>query len=289
MIRFGIEADRHEVMALWEESFGDTQEEIAEFFRCLAGEVRVLVWEEGGRILGQLCLLPVRLWSYGKAEKAEYIYAVATKAKARGRGICTRLLSAAASLLKEEGSCGVLVPEDGGLAKFYVRRGFSLCFCERIWEVEGSDEKKPGSRGTAWEKNRRRQPVLKPMPVSAYIKCRRDAFAGAAGVEPSGGMLEYAVSSFVREGGICASLLYEEKIYGVLCRMESGRKSAPKENALLIQEMTAKSREEAICMAQALLGHFDCKRALLRRSYYTCGLHLPAEMEKEGCFNLVLN
>ena len=38
MIRFGIEADRQEIMELWGESFGDAQEEIAEIFRCLAGE-----------------------------------------------------------------------------------------------------------------------------------------------------------------------------------------------------------------------------------------------------------
>lgn len=52
MIRFGIEADRQEIMELWGESFGDAQEEIAEIFRCLAGEVRVLVWEESGKIWG---------------------------------------------------------------------------------------------------------------------------------------------------------------------------------------------------------------------------------------------
>ena len=125
MIRFGIEADRQEIMELWGESFGDAQEEIAEIFRCLAGEVRVLVWEESGKIWGQLCLIPVRLWSYGQAVKAEYIYAVATKDTARGRGVCTGLLNAAATLLKEEGSCGVLVPGDRGQAKYYEKRGFS--------------------------------------------------------------------------------------------------------------------------------------------------------------------
>lgn len=289
MIRFGTETDRQEIMELWGESFGDAQEEIAEFFRCLGGEVRVLVWEESGKIRGQLCLLPVRLWSYGQAVKAEYIYAVTTKDTARGRGVCTGLLNAAATLLKEEGSCGVLVPEDSGLAKFYERRGFSPCFRKKIWEVEASAEKRQDSRGRVREGSLRERCVLEPVSVSSYIKCRRDAFAGAAGVEPSGGMLEYAVSSFVREGGVCAKLLYGENIYGVLYRRESGTKSAPEENMLLIQEITAKGREAAVCAAQALLWHFGCRRALLRRSYDVCGLYLPAETEKDGCFNLVLN
>lgn len=289
MIRFGTEADRQEIMALWEECFGDAQAEITEFFRCLAGEVRVLVWEETGRILGQLCLLPVRLWSYGKAAKAEYIYAVATKAKARGRGICTGLLSAAACLLKEEGSCGVLVPADSGLAKFYEKRGFSPCFYEKIWEVEISDEKETCRRGNAWQRGAGGRYVPEPMSVFAYIQCRRNAFYGAAGVEPSDAMLEYAVSSFVREGGICTGLLCEEKVCGVLCRMERGAKSTHRENTLLIQEITVKGKEEAICAAQALLKHFDCRRALLRRSYDAFGLYLPAALEKDGCFNLVLN
>lgn len=289
MIRFGKTADRHEIMDIWEESFGDAQEEIAEFFHCLAEEVRVLVWEEEGRLSGQLCLLPVKLWSYGKAAKAEYIYAVATRKEARGRGICTGLLDAAAGLLKQEGSCAVLVPADGALAGFYERRGFSHCFREELWEIKASGEKEQDSIGKECQRNRGQKPVPKPMTASAYIKCRREAFAETAGIEPSGAMLEYALSSFSREGGVCAELQYGEKTCGVLFRVESGTKAVPEEKALLIQEITLQDREEAMGAAQMLLHHFGFRRAVLRRSYHTCGLYLPPWLEENGCFNLVLD
>lgn len=72
------------------------------------------------------------------------------------------------------------------------------------------------------------------MTASAYIKCRREAFAKAAGVEPSGAMLEYALSSFLREGGICAELRYGEKTCGVLFRVESGTKAASAQDAKMV-------------------------------------------------------
>lgn len=289
MIRFGKTADGHEIMDIWEESFGDAQEEIAEFFRCLTGEVRVLVWEEEGRLSGQLCLLPVRLWSHGKAAKAEYIYAVAVRKEARGRGIGTGLLEAAADLSKKEGSCAVLVPADKALTGFYERRGFSHCFREELWEVAVSGEEKQDNIGKERRRGPKRQPVPEPMTASAYIKCRREAFAKAAGVEPSGAMLEYALSSFLREGGVCAELRYGEKTCGVLFRVESGTKAAPEEKALLIQEITLQDRAEAMGAAQMLLRHFGFGRAVLRRSYDTCGLYLPPWLEERGCFNLALD
>lgn len=289
MIRFGKTADIHEIMGIWEESFGDAQKEIAEFFRCLAGEVRVLVWEEEGRLSGQLCLLPVRLWSHGKAAKAEYIYAVAVRKEARGRGIGTGLLEAATDLSKKEGSCVVLVPADKALAGFYEKRGFSHCFREELWEIKALGGKKQDSIGKERQRNRGQKPVLGFMTASSYIKCRREAFAKTAGIEPSGAMLEYALSSFMREGGVCAELRYGEKTCGVLFRVESGTKAAPKEKALLIQEITLQDRAEAMGAAQMLLRHFGFRRAVLRRSYHTCGLHLPPWLEENGCFNLVLD
>lgn len=289
MIRFGKAADMPEIMDIWRESFGDAQEEIAEFFRCLAGEVRLLVWEEAGRVLGQLCLLPVRLWSHQKAAKAEYIYAAATKGEARGRGICTALLGAAASLLKEEGSCGVLVPADGKLAMFYAERGFCLCFGEEIWEIEAFGKKNTDGGGKVSERSGRRKSVLKPVSVSAYIKYRSGAFAEVAGIEPSGAMQRYAVSSFVREGGICAELTYGEQVCGVLCRPEHAEKEAQGEVTLRIQEITVRDGAEALRAVQALLSHFDCRHAVLRRSYKTCGIYLPEGMEENGSFNLVLD
>lgn len=286
MIRFGSRADMPEIMEIWKESFGDTREEIAEFFRCLAGCVRVLLYEgedreENGMILGQLCLIPVKLRYHGKEIRAEYIYAVATKTKARGRGVCTGLLNAAVSLIREEGSCAVLVPADDALAVFYEKRGFRSCFHEQIMQITAFAQEPQ----TAEASDTVSPPVFVPVTAAAYIEQRRAAFARADCIEEPDAMVNYAVSAFMREDGICVRLTYGRKTCGVLCRIEKQQE----ENSLFIQEITITDKEEAIRAVQALLPCLDCAHAVLRRSYNTYGMYLPAEMTQNGFFNLVLD
>ncbi len=60
---------------------------------------------------------------------ARYIYAVATKASHRGRGISTKMLEAAHKHMRQAGlKLSVLVPASGPLYNFYGKRGFEAAF-----------------------------------------------------------------------------------------------------------------------------------------------------------------
>ena len=113
------------LMEIWREAFPeDGPEEIGDFFalgfapeRSLAlylenRPASVLYWFDG---------------TWGRGCFA-YLYAVATKEAARGRGYSSRLIEAVFERLKQEGYDGVLlVPAEPGLFDFYGRLGFAPC------------------------------------------------------------------------------------------------------------------------------------------------------------------
>lgn len=278
MLQFANYEDMPEVIAIWQECFGDTAEEIKDFFAAFGEMARVCLWKEEGRIMGQLVLLPVCLHFSFKEERrsspAEYLYAVATKRCFQNRGVCTSLLRAVLQFLQGEKRSAVLVPADAALASFYESRGFKGCFAEEsvcVEAVGGHD----GGISTG---------KLIKTDISLYEKLRRNAFSDSAYVEIPRAMLSYAISLCKKEGGFCTRLLCPKGEYGVLYRPLS----ASEGQELYIQEITAKSSEDAIAAIRCLLAVTGAKKAFLRRSYAGCGIFLPDGMPENGYFNLVL-
>ena len=73
MMRMAKERDMADVFKNWEIGFGDTKAEIQAFFDAFSDQVRVCVWEENGKVVGQLCLLPATL-VHDTQEEIQYIY-----------------------------------------------------------------------------------------------------------------------------------------------------------------------------------------------------------------------
>lgn len=110
--------------ALWKEAFGDTDDFLDAFFdigfsprrcRCIANDDTVaaaLYWFE------VTC----------EGRRLAYLYAVATAASQRGRGLFTALLADTKKLLSEDGFDGILlVPETEALGRMYEKFGFCAC------------------------------------------------------------------------------------------------------------------------------------------------------------------
>lgn len=120
MIRAYEKQDYDAVVALWQEAFGDTKEDIANCMQHFSPYLTLYV--ENNALLGMFMRLPVE--SDGK--KGDYIYAVATAKHARGRGIATKLLETAkASVSNGERDFLVLVPAKPSLFEFYEKRGYT--------------------------------------------------------------------------------------------------------------------------------------------------------------------
>lgn len=129
MIRNPSDADLPQLQALWQEAFGDSEEDTAHYFKHRHQHENMLVFLSGNEVAAMLSLLPVKLVTPEKTEKARYIFAVATKKNHRGQGISTKLLEAAHQSIKSEGGvAGILVPAESSLFAFYEKRGYQTTF-----------------------------------------------------------------------------------------------------------------------------------------------------------------
>ena len=120
MIRAFEEKDYGAVVSLWQEAFGDTEDDIAacmrHFAQCLT------LYTVGDALLGMYMRKPL----YAGDKKVEYINAVATAKAAQGRGIATKLLDVAKADV-DSGKIDflALVPAKPSLFDFYEKRGFT--------------------------------------------------------------------------------------------------------------------------------------------------------------------
>lgn len=276
-----------EIISIWQESFGDTKEEIVEFLNAFSARMRVFVWKEQKQVAGQLCLLPVTLSCKKQKEAkagvfpAEYIYAVATAAGLRGRGIGTALLGAASDMLRAEGKAGILVPADEALAVFYKERGFRNCF-----RGETLTERLAVSEGRAANACRVR---MQEMDAGGYLRLRKKAFEGKSGATLQEDFIAYAIRGYERTGVSCVRIDTANSSYGVLYRLNG----TDADTEVSVMEITAKSKKEAAAVLRLLLQGLGRKSGSLRYSSNTCCINLPEDIRrrfwKEGSFNLVLD
>ncbi len=110
-----------ELQALWQEAFGDSLDFIDTFFATAYSPDRCRCITEEGRVLAAAYWLDC---SYCGGKLA-YIYAVATKKEARGRGLCHRLMASIQETLAARDYAGaVLVPGQPGLSALYASMGY---------------------------------------------------------------------------------------------------------------------------------------------------------------------
>lgn len=110
-----------ELRSLWQEAFGDSPEFIDTFFATAYSPDRCGCITEDGRVLAAAYWLDCGY----HGGKLAYLYAVATKKEARGRGLCHRLMASIQETLAARGYAGaVLVPGEPGLSGLYGSMGY---------------------------------------------------------------------------------------------------------------------------------------------------------------------
>lgn len=120
--------------ALWKEAFGDGDAFLDLFFQQAFSSCRCLCAMEGEAVSGMVHWLDCTM----AGETYAYLYAVAVRQDRRGRGICSRLLTAARERLALDGYAGALLyPQDGGLREMYRRAGYADAtrYCESVFSA----------------------------------------------------------------------------------------------------------------------------------------------------------
>lgn len=122
---------------LWKEAFSDTDAFLDAFFETAFSPRRCRCITAGGEVLAAL------YWFEGTCEdqRFAYLYAVATAASHRGRGLFSALLADTRKVLTAEGFDGILlVPETESLGRMYEKFGFSPCTAVKTGEVRAASE-----------------------------------------------------------------------------------------------------------------------------------------------------
>lgn len=136
-IDFPIPQQGNELVALWQEAFGDSLEFIEGFF-CTAyspSRCRCVTIDE--KVAAALYWFDV---SYA-GQRMAYIYAVATAASHRNKGICRQLMADIQAHLRMRGYSGILlVPQTDALRQMYGKLGYRPCTTISEFSCEAGSE-----------------------------------------------------------------------------------------------------------------------------------------------------
>lgn len=123
-IDFPIPKQYPQLVALWQEAFGDTEEFIDGFFCTAFSPARCRCLVINKKVAAALYWMDVRRG----AQRYAYLYAVAVAEKRRGKGLGKLLLEDAKAHLALRGYDGiVLVPGSESLREYYARLGYTTC------------------------------------------------------------------------------------------------------------------------------------------------------------------
>jgi GNAT superfamily N-acetyltransferase len=130
LIRHATMDDRNAIITIWLNCFTEDSERFVNVFldSCFSFD-RCLLWEQDGRPVAMLHLLPQLIKTHSKDYKTQYLYAAATLPEHRSHGIMRQLMQAAEKDGVENGcEYTVLLPATVSLYKFYAANGFETAF-----------------------------------------------------------------------------------------------------------------------------------------------------------------
>lgn len=120
-IDFPVPKQYEQLMQLWQEAFGDTEEFVDGFFCTAFSPARCRCITIDSKVVAALYWMDVTY----EGQRFAYLYAVAVAEKHRGKGLCAALMADTHAHLTLRGYDGVLlVPQEAGLRKMYEKMGY---------------------------------------------------------------------------------------------------------------------------------------------------------------------
>ena len=156
--------DHAALVALWHGVFGDPEDYVETFLRFLPEMGGGVAAFEEGRPLGAAYMITALQLREGEnSRRCGYLYAVAVRPEARGRGVGAALSQAAAALGRKRGAALICTwPAEPGLYAWYERVLGARCALYRSCRERKSA---PG-------------PAVRPLDPAAYAQRREELLAG---------------------------------------------------------------------------------------------------------------
>ena len=139
MVVFADKSRENELIEIWQQSFGDSEEYIRMFFEWNLSKTMVIVYEVDGKAVSVAYLLPVTYERAGqKAVSCWYLYAAATLPEFRGRGYFGEIVKV---VREEVAEPVILVPGGASLVSYYEKQGMKVWLEEQYLDINTYAEK----------------------------------------------------------------------------------------------------------------------------------------------------
>ncbi|MBQ2904420.1 MAG: GNAT family N-acetyltransferase [Clostridia bacterium] len=139
-IRLSEKNDINGMISLWNEAFGDAENEICFFLDNKYISENTLIIEENGKIASMLFLLEGNMRIKAVSYPSYYLYAACTAEEFRGRGFMAELLAEANRIAFSRGKDFIcLMPGEKSLFEFYEKHGYVTAFSKKILTVKRKD------------------------------------------------------------------------------------------------------------------------------------------------------
>ena len=180
---------------LWKEAFGDSDVFLDAFFEYGFSPRRCRCMTERETVVSALYWFEVTY----RNQRFAYLYAVATAASCRGRGLFRTLLEDTKRVLTAEGFTGILlVPESEALGRMYEKMGFECCTRVDCLEISAAEN----------------LTAVEEIGVDTYASLRRQMLP-EGGVLQEGETLRFLATQchfWMGEGWLAAGQIYDGKL-----------------------------------------------------------------------------
>lgn len=120
---------KQQVEELWRTCFKDTDEFVRFYFDRKYKDENTLVYQEDGRLVSALQMLPYPMTYLGTEILTSYISGASTAPSARSKGLMKNLLADAFAEMKRRGiGFTTLIPQESWLVEYYRKSGYTLMF-----------------------------------------------------------------------------------------------------------------------------------------------------------------
>lgn len=140
MIRYSEKSDIKDIIFLWNEAFGDSQEEIMFFINNKYKPENTLVFEDNSKIVSMLFLLEGEMKINNNRYPSYYLYAACTLNDCRGKGYMSQLLGFAKKTAYNRGYYFIcLLPANKSLYEYYKKYGYKPLFKKKILSISSEN------------------------------------------------------------------------------------------------------------------------------------------------------
>ncbi|MEE1012165.1 MAG: GNAT family N-acetyltransferase [Acutalibacteraceae bacterium] len=136
MIRYSNKSDLNDIIHLWNEAFGDSEEDIMFFINNKYILENTLIYEADGKIASMLFLLEGEMKINNNRYPSYYLYAACTLNEYRGKGFMSLLLDFAKKTAYNRGYYYIcLLPASKSLYRYYEKYGYKPLFKKKIINI----------------------------------------------------------------------------------------------------------------------------------------------------------